>query len=130
MKTFKSKNFLNTLNTAIEKDVNENQINFSLDESNNILDIFWYEDCDSQDNEFHLEVEVSYTDINDENGHTIDVDGISVSSVKYGDGYDNEEVLVDGLGKEHLAKPIEKLFDKHNERKYDYETGYAINLIA
>ena len=41
-----------------------------------------------------------------------------------------EEVLVDGLDKECLAKLIEKLFDKHNENKGDYETGYAINLIA
>lgn len=129
MKTFNSKYFLNTLNIAIEKDVNENQINFSLDESNNILDIFWFEDCDNQDNDFHLELDITYTEINDENGYTVDLDAMSVRKLSYGDTYNNEEVLVDDLDKEYLAKLIEKLFDKHNENKGDYETGYAINLI-
>ena len=129
MKTFNSKHFLNTLNIAIEKDVNENQINFSLDESNNILDIFWFEDCDNQDNDFHLKLDITYTEINDENGYTVDLDTMSVRKLFYGDTYNNEEVLVDDLDKEYLAKLVEKLFDKHNENKGDYETGYAINLI-
>lgn len=130
MKTFNSKYFLNNLNTAIEKDVNENQINFSLDESNNTLDIFWFEDCDNQVNDFHLRLDITYTEINDENGYTVDLDTMNVRKVFYGDTYDYEEVLVDGLDKEYLAKLIEELFDKHNETKADYETGYAINLIA
>lgn len=117
MKTFLSKYFLNTLNIAIEKDANENQINFSLDESNNILNIFWFEDCNTQDNDFHLELDITYAEIIDENGYTIDLDTLDVRGV------------VDNLDKEYLAKLIEKLFDKHNENKGDYETGYAINLI-
>lgn len=128
MKTFNSKHFLNSLNIAIEKDVNENQINFSLDEDNNILDIFWFEDCDNQDNDLHLELDVTYTEINDENGYTVDLDTMNVRKVFYGDTYNNEEVLVEGLDKQYLAALIEKLFDKHNKSKYDYETGYAINL--
>ena len=41
-----------------------------------------------------------------------------------------EDVLVDGLDKKYLAALIEKLFDKHNENKDAYETGYAINLLT
>ena len=40
-----------------------------------------------------------------------------------------EEVVVERLDKEYLAKLFEKMFDKHNENKDDFETGYAVNLI-
>lgn len=123
--------FLNSLEYYANKDFCGDYMNLEFNhitgESGAILDLFWGE---GDENDFHLELKVSYTAINDEYGLTQDIDGMEVIKIEQGDGYSNTEVLVEGANENNLAPLITIFFDKYAERGVGKYDNYCINLFS
>lgn len=128
IKTIDLHDFLGVFSEYTKKDFNSDFVNFEVEYELGelLLDVFFGE---GGDNDFHIELKCKYSVINDENGITDDIGSIKVIKVTKGNGYDDEEVIVDGLNESNLEPILSIMFDKHSDRSCGKYNSYCINLI-